>query len=1008
MKGSYRTRLKPCAVATTLASILLLPFLFTPTVVASTVSARAGQLEIPTYPWTAVRHPYFRGTDKVNIYPYRMLDFLSREKTPRVYRTVILENEYLKITFLPELGGKIHEVINKTTGQPVFYVNHVIKPGLIGQCGAWTSGGVEWNTGPQGHTVSCMLPMDVVILPPEPDGSRSVAVGETERIYGTRWTVVVTLRPGRYFIEEQVRIYNPTQTVRPYYFWNCTASPNTPGFRFIYPMTLGCDHAGEKFFKWPVDHGKDLTLGVNYVDASSIFAWHCDRDFFGSYNDDLGRGVVACANHQEVPGKKAWTWGQGGFGKMHQMDLTDDDGPYNEVQTGPLLTQAQVGRLEPSEAVQWREFWYPVHGIGGFSFANPDVAINATREDGKLRLQMLGTGTWRDAEVRVFPAEARTGARAACPLSPKRPVDVTLSVPEASRELMVELNSGPQMLAKFEFPLRLPERQPPSPKPKAEDAAGLVEAGWEDFLFARFSEAESKFKRAVEKDPGLASASTGLALLSLSRDPAAARKHAETALEASPGSGLAHVALASALLETDEQGALDHAWQAALDPAAAVAGRGLAARILLSRRDWQGVIEALDFAGAWQEDPICRDYLAFARFQAGQKETAVRLARATLLTEPLDTFALAVLWLADARGSAQALRERLGGKAQPILQLASALLEIGQHEIALRIINEFYLEKVAPGQCDPLVNYWATALGKHAPALVKANLPTAGSPTGIEGVLPYTSGDLQVLRECVRENPRNARSAQLLGDVLFHFGAYAEARDHWKRAAELDPKAVTALRALGMAARNVNNDLPGARNWLERANQADPTDPIVARDLARVLFDLADKAEAAEKTMLVTEARDCLKTAFPGGKGRSDFVALFGRAQNRLGDYAETARMLDVVRVTVWEGAHEVHDLFEQAHMALGEAHLKEGRPAEALKEFNRALEYPANLATGKLENAREEHIHYQRGNALAALGRKEDAAAAWKLAASERESGDKRINEARQNARKALEELKL
>ncbi|MFO1500503.1 MAG: DUF5107 domain-containing protein [Verrucomicrobiota bacterium] len=218
---------------------------------AAAVQASKGQITLPTYPWLpAVRHPYFRETDGKNIYPYPMLDNLSRDKTNRVYRTVVLENEYLRITFLPELGGKIHEVIDKTSGQPMFYVNHVIKPGLIGMCGAWTSGGVEWNTGPQGHTVSAMQPVPVVILPPGKDGSRSVAIGETERIYGTKWTVTVTLRPNRSFIEERVRIYNPTDMVRPYYFWNCTAVPNTAGFRFIYPMTLGCDHGREKA-DWP-------------------------------------------------------------------------------------------------------------------------------------------------------------------------------------------------------------------------------------------------------------------------------------------------------------------------------------------------------------------------------------------------------------------------------------------------------------------------------------------------------------------------------------------------------------------------------------------------------------------------------------------------------------------------------------------------------------------------------------------------------------------------------------
>jgi tetratricopeptide (TPR) repeat protein len=146
-----------------------------------------------------------------------------------------------------------------------------------------------------------------------------------------------------------------------------------------------------------------------------------------------------------------------------------------------------------------------------------------------------------------------------------------------------------------------------------------------------------------------------------------------------------------------------------------------------------------------------------------------------------------------------------------------------------------------------------------------------------------------------------------------------------------------------------------------------------------------------------------LKAAFEAGKGRSDFVALLARAQNRLGEFSETARMFDTVRVTVWEGSHEVHDLFADAHLALGQERLKTGQAKEALAEFDRALEYPANLATGRLENAREAHIQYERGNALLALGRKPEAVAAWKLAAEEPESKDARLNDARGKAKEAL-----
>ncbi|MCZ7640379.1 MAG: DUF5107 domain-containing protein [Verrucomicrobia bacterium] len=401
----------------------------------------------------------------MNIYPYPMLDFLSRDKTDRTYRTVILENEYLRVTFLPELGGKIHEVIDKTTGQPMFYVNNVIKPALIGQAGAWTSGGVEWNTGPQGHTVGCMQPVPVLVLPRARDGSLSVAIGETERIYGTQWTVIVTLRPGRSFLEERIRIYNPTPTIRPYYFWNCTAVPNTPGFRFIYPMTLGTDHGAEQFFRWPIHEGKDLSYGTNYQDASSIFAWYCDQDFFGSYNNDLDRGIVAFGNHHQLPGKKAWTWGWGGYGTMHQADLTDDDGPYNEVQTGPLLTQGEVGRLDPCEAVEWQEWWYPVHGLGGFTFANKDLAIETRRSGSRLELRLLGSGTWSNLGVELGLPGMRRAVTARCDVSPRAPTRLLLELPAALAEeewFDVQLDHQDEWLAQFRIPLELPDRQPPA------------------------------------------------------------------------------------------------------------------------------------------------------------------------------------------------------------------------------------------------------------------------------------------------------------------------------------------------------------------------------------------------------------------------------------------------------------------------------------------------------------------------------------------------------------------
>jgi len=981
------------------------------------VTAHTGEITLPTYGWAASKHPYFRGTDAVNIYPYPMLDFLSRDKTNRTYRTVVLENEYLRITFLPELGGKIHEVLDKTTGQPVFYVNHVIKPGLIGQCGAWTSGGVEWNTGPQGHTVSCMQPVDVVILEPEKDGARSVAIGETERIYRTKWTVIVTLRPGRSYLEERVRIYNPTETIRPYYFWNCTAVPNTPGFRFIYPMALGCDHAGEKFFDWPMDHGKDLTRGSNYQDAASIFAWNCDQDFFGSYNDDLGRGVVAYANHHQLPGKKAWTWGQGGFGKMHQMDLTDDDGPYNEVQTGPLLTQAQVGRLDPNEAVEWKEWWYPIHGIGGFTFANRDLAVNAAVEKGKLRLLLQGTRDLENVTISAPELGMRDAGFVQCNLSPRRPTEVALNLGTNSLPLTIEIFQDDRLLAKFRAPLELPARQPPEKTQPPQSATALAQAGWQDFLFARFNEAETKFQQALEKDPESVSAKTGRAYLKLDSNPTLAASHARAALKVDPDCGLARFALAVAEARLgNNAAALEAAWKSSLDAATSVAGRALAAKQLIRLGQWGKVIAALSEIGPWQSDPVCRNLFALACFKVGDAEVGLRMARASLEQDPLDDFAASLIALNDpqARGdSGKASRQQLGRlaslKPEALIDLLSNYEELNQNDDALWIFEHQVWAADLGAKRNPLMRAWADCLGLKSPQKAGAEgdskIPGSGlSANDLETSFPSRYEDLRILQR-VASRKLDGPGALCLGNVLFHLGRHSEGRELWKRAIVLGGNPAIACRALGMAAKTLDHDLKSARQWLEQANQADPEDAVIARDLAHVLFALADQTDSdLTRRELVNETRDRLRAAFKAGQGRSDFIALLARAQNRLNDFAATAQMLDNVRVTIWEGAHEVHDLFEEAHLALGEGHLKAGRAADALIEFDRALEYPANLATGRLENAVEGHIHYARGEAFRALGRKNEAAAAWRLSAEAPESKNAKVEAAR---KKALEALK-
>jgi len=978
------------------------------------VKAYEGEVTLPTYPWQPdVRHPYFPETDGRSIYPYTMQDDLRPERQPRTYKTVVLESDLVKLTFIPELGGRIWEAIDKVTGKPVFYVNHVVKPGLIAMRGAWISGGVEFNTGPQGHTVGAIAPTDVLILPAQEDGSRSVAVGDMDRIYRLPWTVIVTLRPGRRFIEQQVTIYNKNETVCPYYYWNCTAQPNTPGFRFIYPMTLGTDHAGTTFFQWPVDKGVDLSWGKSYRHMSSIFAYECDQDFFGSYDVDEDRGCVAFADHRQLPGKKAWTWGWGGDGVAHQQMLTDDDGPYNEVQTGPLHTQAETGRLDPHEEISWKEWWYPVHGLGGpFTYANKDICARAEVVDEEIELRLIGTGTWPDVRIRAvwwaevtpewngqtmtmrWHGEHRTSVIWRGRIDPQGPICCRTKLGEKRVDFYVW--HGDRMLAFFSVPAMLPEREPPKERTTEPSPEGVANEGWKQLLLGRREAAIGAFEKALSKDAGCVEALLGLAHYKLVEAvPEEAADLARRAIEENPYDGRAHYSLAVALFRRGRfREALDSVWKAALDPATVVAARALVGKILV-RGESEKAVEALSASGPWTNDPVCRDRLAVTLLRLGRRDEAGRVAVQTLKRNPLDALAWYVLVRLEKAPARKVLKQLLSRDPECVLELAFDLLEVGMREEAL-----WLLEK-ADVHSSPMIWYSADYIGS-----LIGRPPLSGEPEPMEGVFPSRLEEVPVLEHAVESRPSDALARLLLGNLRFHFRQYEAARKLWEEAANLDSSDPVPLRSLGMVAWKLDGDLPKADEYLRQALSRDPRDGIMGRDLARVLIAQAEAAkESAEKRAVRVKARDVLLKVLPPNIHRADIIEMTARLHNQLDEPEKVAELLDSIRVTSWEGAQGLHDEFRKAHFILGKRHFEAERFPEAVSELRRALEYPKNLGIGRRDGTREANLYYWLGMALSRGGKMEEARDAWKKAASEPPSGNAEIERCRKLAQEALKE---
>ncbi|HAX7588837.1 TPA: DUF5107 domain-containing protein [Escherichia coli] len=188
------------------------------------------RVEIPTYETGPQDiHPMFlenrvyQGSSGA-VYPYGVTDTLSEQKTLKSWQAVWLENDYIKVMILPELGGRVHRAWDKVKQRDFVYHNEVIKPALVGLLGPWISGGIEFNW-PQHHRPTTFMPVDFT-LEAHDDGAQTVWVGETEPMHGLQVMTGFTLRPDRAALEIASRVYNGNATPRHFLWW---ANPAVKG-----------------------------------------------------------------------------------------------------------------------------------------------------------------------------------------------------------------------------------------------------------------------------------------------------------------------------------------------------------------------------------------------------------------------------------------------------------------------------------------------------------------------------------------------------------------------------------------------------------------------------------------------------------------------------------------------------------------------------------------------------------------------------------------------------------
>ena len=351
----------------------------------------------------------YQGSSSV-VYPHPVIEKILDEKKDKEWNAVFLENKFLKLMILPELGGRIQMAYDKTKNRHFIHYNHVIKPALVGLTGPWISGGIEFNW-PQHHRPSTFEPVDYTIEE-NPDGSVTAWCSEVERMFRTRGIVGFTLFPDKAYIEIKVKLYNRTNHPQTFLWWANPAVKVNEFYQSIFPPNVHAvfDHGKRDVSEFPIAKGNyykvdyspgtDISRYKNIPVPTSYMAITSNYDFVGGYEHDSKGGLLHVANHHISPGKKQWTWGNGDFGHAWDRNLTDEDGPYIELMCGVYTdNQPDFTWLMPGEEKSFSQYFMPYRDLGVVKNATKEAMINLEFEESKVTIKAYATGSYPACKV---------------------------------------------------------------------------------------------------------------------------------------------------------------------------------------------------------------------------------------------------------------------------------------------------------------------------------------------------------------------------------------------------------------------------------------------------------------------------------------------------------------------------------------------------------------------------------------------------------------------------------
>ncbi|WP_202621551.1 DUF5107 domain-containing protein [Anaerocolumna sedimenticola] len=952
-------------------------------------------LMIPTYkvyppeksPLFIEKRAYQGSTGKV--YPYPITEKISDIKEDVVYQAVFLENEYLKVMILPELGGRIQRAYDKTNGYDFVYYNHVIKPALVGLVGPWISGGIEFNW-PQHHRPSTYSPIDYS-LSENPDGSCTVYLSEIDKMYGTKGMASISLYPGKAYIEIKGQLYNNTDLPQTFLWWANPAVPVNDNTYSVFPPDVNAvmDHgkravstfpiATGEYYKCDYSAGVDISRYKNVKVPTSYMAAHSDYDFIGNYDEKVEAGLLHVADHHISPGKKQWTWGNGDFGRTWDRNLTDTDGPYIELMTGVYTdNQPDFSWLKPHEEKTFIQYFMPYKGVGRVGNATKDAMLGISADEkGNTVLKVYATGVFTGVAIRVLENDSILYERKT-DLSPENYFEAVLPAPIHLTDCKVIVSWKEKILVEYSV---YKEELKPIPEPaevmkapqdiKSLEELYLAATHLEQYRHATYEPADY-YLEGLKRDASDIRLNNGYGLLLFRRGcikesipyfQAAVNK--QIWKNPNPYSGECYFNLGLALeANGQDDKAYDSFYKSTWSAETQSSGFYWLSCLASRKGEYE---KALEFA----DKSMIRNW---HNMKARTIKTALLRKLGRTDTKVLDeSLAIDPLYMgclyekAVLSNNLKPWLDKMRANAHNFLELSLDYMKAGLYKDALNILQSCT-------DTNPLCQYYQGFIyhlaGDETAAVKCCQIAETCPP---DYCFPNKVEEIRILEYaiCVLEHAPMAH--YYLGNLLYDKKQYEKATSHWEISVLQKENLAVAYRNLSVSYCNKQSNLEKAMESMKKACELDDANPRFWLEYDQLSAKMNVSSE--ERLHVMESHRKSLEA-------RDDLYLRYITLLNCTGRFEEAYFALRSHQFHPWEGGEgkvSAQYRYTLIHMAI--LKLDKGKPEEALPLLTDTLTYPINLGEGKLPNVPDNETHYYIGLAYRMMGNNEKAKQYFELA---------------------------